>query len=110
MVLEGLVEEAALSASESAVHDHPTVQLEPAEGAEGGIGGVVSKCWADIFEEPPAPTTGVIGPAALEEAGVESREFGEFITAGGAAFGAPGEEASDTEGLQPRFDALSLLE
>ena len=44
------------------------------------------------------------------EAGVEAIASGELASVGGAAFGAPGEKDSESGQLQPRFDALSLLE
>ena len=110
MVPEDQQEEAALSASEPIVPSNPTVEPEAAESAEGAIAGVTSSNWADLSEEATAPTTGLEGQDLLD-AGLEPLDSGELLSAGGAAFGAPGDEASDgEEAPQHRFDALSLLE
>ena len=109
MVPEDQQEEPALTASDPSVPSTPTVEPGAAESAEGAIvGGTINK-WADLSDAAPVPTAG-LEEQDLLDTGHEPLDSGELVSAGGAAFGTPGEEAPDTEEFQPRFDAFSLLE
>ena len=88
MVPEGLLEEAALSASEPVADGNPEAEAEVAESTEVTVGGSTGFNWADASEDATVPTAEIAG----EE---------------GAASCAPGDE-EDFDIL--RFDALSLLD
>ena len=88
MVPEGLLEEAALSASEPVADGNPEAEAEAAESAEVAVEGSTGFNWADASEDAPELTT-------------------DQVDVGGAASCAPGDE-EDFDIL--KFDALSLLD
>ena len=89
MVPEGLLEGAALSASEPVADGNPEAEAEAAESAEVTVEGSTGFNWADASEDPPVPTAG--------------------FEVGGAASSALQEEADEDFDLL-KFDALSLLD
>ena len=89
MVPEGLLEEAALSASEPVADRNPEAEAEAAESAEVTVEGSTGFNWADASEDAPELTAG--------------------FQVGGAASSAPAEAAEEDFDVL-RFDALSLLE
>ena len=88
MVPEGLLEGAALSASEPVADGNPEAEAEAAESAEVTVEGSTGFNWADASEDAPELTT-------------------DQVDVGGAASCAPGDE-EDFDIL--KFDALSLLD
>ena len=89
MVPEGLLEEAALSASEPVADGNPEAEAEVAESTEVTAGGSTGFNWADASEDATVLTTDV--------------------QVGGAASSALA-EAEDEDFDILRFDALSLLD
>ena len=57
MVLEGPVEEAAASASQSAADEPAQVVAEVAEGTEAAYGIAFRASWADLSEDAPVSAT-----------------------------------------------------
>jgi len=76
MVPEHLPEGAASSALEPTADGNPEAEAEAAESTEVAVEGSTGFSWADVSEVATAPTT-------------------DFAEAGGAAFGAPGDEAAE---------------
>ena len=88
MVPEGLLEGAALSASEPVADGNPEAEAEVAQSTEVTVGGSTGFNWADASEDAPELTT-------------------DQVDVGGAAGCAPSDE-EDFDIL--KFDALSLLD
>ena len=89
MVPEGLLEGAALSASEPVADGNPEAEAEAAESAEVTVEGSTGFNWADASEDPPVPTAG--------------------FQVGGAASSALEDDADEDFDIL-KFDALSLLD
>ena len=89
MVPEGLLEGAALSASEPVADGNPEAEAEAAESAEVTVEGSTGFNWADASEDPPVPTAG--------------------FEVGGAASSALQDDADEDFDIL-KFDALSLLD
>ena len=89
MVPEGLLEEAALSASEPVADGNPEAEAEAAESAEVAVEGSTGFNWADASEDAPEPTAG--------------------FEVGGAASSALVDDADEDFDIL-KFDALSLLD
>ena len=89
MVPEGLLEGAALSASEPVAEGNPEAEAEAAESAEVTVEGSTGFNWADASEDPPVPSAG--------------------FQVGGAASSALEDDADEDFDIL-KFDALSLLD
>ena len=75
MVPEGLLEGAALSASEPVADGNPEAEAEAAESAEVTVEGSTGFNWADASEDAPEPTAGLeVGGAASSSALVDDAD------------------------------------